>query len=139
MSLNVRIITPEKVFLSSETEQVVLPSITGGLGVLAGHAPMVTILEAGVLRYKNNGSWTPAVLYGGFAEVENNQVTILVNGAEKVSSSSNIADVEKALVDATTNLEQVKKKISEDRKLKPEILKVQIAKARFEAVKMLKG
>ena len=139
MSLNVRIITPEKVFLSSETEQVVLPSITGGLGVLSGHAPMVTILEAGVLRYKNNGSWTPAVLYGGFAEVENNQVTILVNGAEKVSSSSNIADVEKALVDATTNLEQVKKKISEDRKLKPEILKVQIAKARFEAVKMLKN
>ena len=139
MSLNVRIITPEKVFLSSETEQVVLPSITGGLGVLSGHAPMVTILEAGVLRYKKNGSWTPAVLYGGFAEVENNQVTILVNGAEKVSSSSNIADVEKALVDATTNLEQVKKKISEDRKLKPEILKVQIAKARFEAVKMLKN
>jgi F-type H+-transporting ATPase subunit epsilon len=139
MSLNVRIITPEKVFLSSETEQVVLPSITGGLGVLSGHAPMVTILEAGVLRYKKNGSWTPAVLYGGFAEVENNQVTVLVNGAEKVSSSSNITDVEKALVDATTNLEEVKKKISEDRKLKPEILKVQIAKARFEAVKMLKG
>ena len=139
MSLNVRIITPEKVFLSSETEQVVLPSITGGLGVLSGHAPMVTILEAGVLRYKKNGSWTPAVLYGGFAEVENNQVTVLVNGAEKISSSSNITDVEKALVDATTNLEEVKKKISEDRKLKPEILKVQIAKARFEAVKMLKG
>jgi F-type H+-transporting ATPase subunit epsilon len=139
MSLNVRIITPEKVFLSSETEQVVLPSITGGLGVLSGHAPMVTILEAGVLRYKNNGSWTPAVLYGGFAEVENNQVTILVNGAEKVSSTSNITEVEKALVDATTNLEQIKKTISEDRKLKPEILKVQIAKARFEAVKMLKG
>jgi len=139
MSLNVRIITPEKVFLSSETEQVVLPSITGGLGVLAGHAPMVTILEAGVLRYKKNGSWTPTVLYGGFAEVENNQVTVLVNGAEKISSSSNITDVEKALVDATTNLEEVKKKISEDRKLKPEILKVQIAKARFEAVKMLKG
>jgi len=100
---------------------------------------MVTILEAGVLRYKNNGSWTPAVLYGGFAEVENNQVTILVNGAEKVSSTSSITEVEKALVDATTNLEQVKKTISEDRKLKPEILKVQIAKARFEAVKMLKG
>ena len=139
MSLNVRIITPEKVFLSSETEQVVLPSITGGLGVLSGHAPMVTILEAGVLRYKNNGSWTPAVLYGGFAEVENNQVTILVNGAEKVSSTSSITEVEKALVDATTNLEQVKKTISEDRKLNPEILKVQIAKARFEAVKMLKG
>ena len=65
MSLNVRIITPEKVFLTSETEQVVLPSITGGVAILKGHAPLVTILEAGVLRYKNNGSWTPAVLYGG--------------------------------------------------------------------------
>jgi len=139
MSLNVRIITPEKVFLTSETEQVVLPSITGGLGILAGHAPLVTILEAGVLRYKNNGSWTPTVLYGGFAEVENNQVTVLVNGPEEVASSSSIEEVEKALVDATANLEKVKETISEDRKLKPEILKVQIAKARFEAVKMLKG
>ena len=139
MSLNVRIITPEKVFLTSETEQVVLPSITGGLGILAGHAPLVTILEAGVLRYKNNGSWTPTVLYGGFAEVENNQVTVVVNGAVEVASSSSIEEVEKALVDATANLEKVKETISEDRKLKPEILKVQIAKARFEAVKMLKG
>ena len=43
------------------------------------------------------------------------------------------------LIDATTNLEDVKKTVSEDRKLKPEILKVQIAKARFEATKMLKG
>ena len=76
MSLNVRIITPEKVFLTSETEQVVLPSITGGVGILKGHAPLVTILEAGVLRYKNNGTWTPAVLYGGFAEVEDDQVTV---------------------------------------------------------------
>ena len=139
MSLNVRIITPEKVFLTSDTEQVVLPSITGGIGILQGHAPLVTILEAGVLRYKNNGSWTPAVLYGGFAEVEDDQVTVLVNGAEEVVDAGNLAETEKALIDATANLEEVKKTISEDRKLKPEILKVQIAKARFEATKMLKG
>ena len=44
MSLNVRIITPEKVFLTSETEQVVLPSITGGVGILKGHAPLVLSL-----------------------------------------------------------------------------------------------
>jgi len=62
-----------------------------------------------------------------------------VNGAEEVSNSSSLAEVEKALIDATTNLENVKKTVSEDRKLKPEILKVQIAKPRFEAIKMLKG
>ena len=139
MSLNVRIITPEKVFLTSETDQVVLPSITGGVGILKGHAPLVTILEAGVLRYKNNGSWTPAVLYGGFAEVDDDQVTVLVNGAEEVAEGNDLAEIEKALIDATANLEEIKKTVSEDRKLKPEILKVQIAKARFEATKMLKG
>jgi F-type H+-transporting ATPase subunit epsilon len=139
MSLSVRVITPEKVFLTSDTDQVVLPSITGGVGILKGHAPLVTILEAGVLRYKNNGSWTPAVLYGGFAEVDDDQVTVLVNGAEEVVEGNNLAEIEKALIDATANLEEIKKTVSEDRKLKPEILKVQIAKARFEATKMLKG
>ena len=112
MSLNVRIITPEKVFLTSDTEQVVLPSITGGVGILKGHAPLVTILEAGVLRYKNNGSWTPAVLYGGFAEVEDDQVTVLVNGAEEVMDAGTLGETEKALIDATANLEEVKKTIS---------------------------
>lgn len=62
-----------------------------------------------------------------------------MNGAEEVSNSNSLAEVEKALIDATMNLENVKKTVSEDRKLKPEILKVQIAKARFEAIKMLKG
>lgn len=138
MSLNVRIITPEKVFLTSQTEQVILPSITGGLGILAGHAPLVTVLEAGVLRYENNGSWTPAVLYGGFAEVDNNQVTVLVNGAEEVLNTSTIEETEKAFVDATEKLENLKETISENRKLKPAILEVQIAKARLEAVKFLK-
>jgi len=135
MSINVRIITPEKVFLNSETEQVILPSITGGLGILEGHAPMVTVLEAGVLRYENNGSWTPTVLYGGFAEVEKNQVTVLVNGAEEVSDASTISEKEQAFVDATEKLNQMKEEISEVRKLKPAILEVQIAKARLDAVK----
>lgn len=137
MSLNVRIITPEKVFLTQQTEQVILPSITGGLGILAGHAPMVTVLEAGVLRYENNGTWIPTILYGGFAEVENNQVTVLVNGAEEVSDENIISEQEKAFIDATEKLKQMKEEVSESRKLKPAILEVQIAKARLDALKFL--
>jgi len=79
MSLNVRIITPEKVFLTSETEQVVLPSITGGVGILKVHARLVTIVAAHPLRYTHNGTWTPA----------------------------DLAADGQALIDATTNLEDV--------------------------------
>lgn len=137
MSLNVRVITPEKVFLASETEQVILPSVTGGIGILTGHAPLVTVLEPGVLRYENNGSWTPAVLYGGFAEVENNQVTVLVNGAEEVLSNTDREETEKAFIAATEKLEKLKESVSEERKLKPAILEVKIAKARLDAMELI--
>lgn len=139
MGLNVRVITPEKVFLTSETEQVILPSVTGGVGILTGHAPLVTVLEPGVMRYENNGSWTPAVLYGGFAEVENNQVTVLVNGAEEVPASPDLAETEKAFIDATEKLEKLKEVESEERKLKPAVLEVQIAKARLDALELIKN
>lgn len=139
MGLNVRVITPEKVFLTSETEQVILPSVTGGVGILTGHAPLVTVLEPGVMRYENNGSWTPAVLYGGFAEVENNQVTVLVNGAEEVPTSPDLQETEKAFIDATEKLEKLKEVESEERKLKPAVLEVQIAKARLDALELIKN
>lgn len=139
MSLEVRIITPEKVFLTCETEQIMLPAVNGGIGILSDHAPLVTVLEPGVLRYQTNGSWTPAVLYGGFAEVENNQVTVLVNGAEEVSSSTDLDATEKAFIDATEKLEKLKETDAGPNKLDPSLLEVQIAKARLDALTMLKS
>ena len=138
MSLNVRVITPEKIFLTSETEQVILPSVTGGIGILKGHAPLVTVLEPGIMRYSNSGSWTPAILYGGFAEVENNQVTVLVNGAEEILSSPDLEQAEKAFINASEKFEKLKETVSEERKLKPALLEVQIAKARLDAIELIK-
>lgn len=137
MSLAVRIITPEKVFLNCETEQVILPAVTGGIGILTDHAPLVTVLEPGVLRYSTNGSWTPAILYGGFAEVENNQVTVLVNGAEEVSVSNNVEEIEKAFIDATEKLQKLKEDGSNESDLKSSMLEVQITKARLDALTVL--
>jgi F-type H+-transporting ATPase subunit epsilon len=63
---------------------VILPSITGQLGILTGHAPLLTALETGVLRVRGaDKTWVPIALMGGFAEIENNTVTVLVNGAER--------------------------------------------------------
>lgn len=83
MTLTVRVIAPDKTVWDSEAQEVILPSTTGQLGILSGHAPILTALDAGVMRVRAEKDWTPIALMGGFAEVEENEVTILVNGAEK--------------------------------------------------------
>ncbi|MEB3358856.1 MAG: ATP synthase F1 subunit epsilon [Synechococcales bacterium] len=83
MPLTVRVIAPDKTVWDADAEEVILPSTTGQLGILSGHAPLLTALETGVMRVRENKDWVPIALMGGFAEVENNEVTILVNGAER--------------------------------------------------------
>lgn len=83
MSLTVRVVTPDKTAWDSEAEEVILPSTTGQLGILSGHAPLLTALETGVMRVRPGKDWVAIALMGGFAEVENDEVTILVNGAEQ--------------------------------------------------------
>ncbi|NJK57187.1 MAG: F0F1 ATP synthase subunit epsilon [Pleurocapsa sp. SU_5_0] len=82
MVLSVKVITPDKTVWNDEVEEVILPSTTGQLGILSGHAPLLTALEIGVLRVRPGKEWKAIALMGGFAEVENNEIKILVNGAE---------------------------------------------------------
>jgi F-type H+-transporting ATPase subunit epsilon len=83
MSLNVRVITPDKVVWDAMAEELILPSSTGQIGILTDHAPLLTALDIGVMRLKSDTGWTSIVLMEGFAEVEENKVTILCNGAEE--------------------------------------------------------
>jgi F-type H+-transporting ATPase subunit epsilon len=82
MTLTIRVIAPDKTVWDATANEVILPSTTGQLGILSGHAPLLTGLEAGVMRVREEKGWTAIALMGGFAEIENNEVTILVNGAE---------------------------------------------------------
>ena len=82
MALNVKVITPDKTVWDDQAEEIILPSTTGQLGILSGHAPLLTALEVGVLRVRPSKEWKTIALMGGFAEVEENEVKILVNGAE---------------------------------------------------------
>lgn len=82
MTLTVRVIAPDKTVWNAPADEVILPSTTGQMGILTGHAPMLTALETGVLRVRANNEWTSIALMGGFAEVENSEVTVLVNDAE---------------------------------------------------------
>lgn len=83
MALTVRVIAPDKTVWDAEAEEVILPSTTGQLGILGGHAPLMTALDVGVMRVRPQKGWQSIALMGGFAEVENDEVTILVRGAER--------------------------------------------------------
>lgn len=82
MTLKLRVITPDKTVWDNDVEEVILPSTTGQLGILTNHAPLLTALDIGVMRIRPGKEWKAIALMGGFAEVDNNDIKVLVNGAE---------------------------------------------------------
>ena len=107
MSLNIRVIAPDGLIWDTTAEGVVLPSLTGQLGILTGHAPLITSLEIGILRIKVNSKWTPIIVLGGFAVIQNDEVLVLISGVEEVIKE----DYEKAkeiLSKAKKNLDSAK-------------------------------
>ena len=133
MSLTLRVLAPDQSVFDDTADEIILPSTTGLLGVLPGHISMVTAIDFGVLRVFKNGSWDSIALTGGFAEVESDEVTVLVNKAEM---GKNIDSVK-----AEAELEQAKNQLNQanDKKTTTDKLKAQEtlnkAKAWFQASK----
>lgn len=106
MRLQVVILTPDRIFKNEEAEELVLPTSTGQIGVLMGHAPLITALDIGPILFRQKTGWVALALMGGFALVQENQVTILVN--EVVTSSSvDIKEAETTLKESIDRLQQV--------------------------------
>jgi len=87
-TLNLEILTPEKKLYSGEVYGVQMPGISGSFEVLDRHAPLISALKAGrikVLKDKQNHIATFEI-QGGFVEVLNNRVTVLVEGASETSA-----------------------------------------------------
>jgi len=85
MTLSIKVISPAETLLDSSADEVILPSTTGQLGILTDHVPLLTALDIGVLRYRANNQWQAIAVNGGFAEVEDNEVTVLVKSAISAS------------------------------------------------------
>lgn len=106
MRLQVRILTPDRVLEKEETEELLLPTSTGQIGVLRNHAPLITALDIGLIIFRQQSNWNALALIGGFALVQKNQVTILVNEAVTKSSVEERESIE-ALEKANDRLTQV--------------------------------
>lgn len=131
MALHINIIAPDRTVWDANAEEVILPSSTGQLGILRGHAPLLTALDIGVMRVRIEKDWTPIVLMGGFAEVENDELTILVNGAEE-GSKINKDEAEKELEEMTMRFNEAvssKDRIKATQNLRKARARVQAATA----------
>ncbi len=77
------IVTPNKLLLHEEVDEVVCPGIEGELGILPGHTPLLTTLTIGELRYKKNNVYCSFAISWGYAEITGQRVTVLAEIAEK--------------------------------------------------------
>jgi F-type H+-transporting ATPase subunit epsilon len=84
-SIELVIVTPERQLLRETVGEVTLPGAGGCLGILPGHAPLITELGIGELTYGKKGSNEPGHLavISGFAEVLGDRVTVLAETAER--------------------------------------------------------
>ena len=107
MTLKVCIMAPDRVFWNASAEEIILPTNTGQMGVLTNHTPLITGLDIGVMmvRADKNSAPIAMALMGGFALIQENTVTILVNEAE-LGSAINPADAETAFTEAQAALEK---------------------------------
>jgi F-type H+-transporting ATPase subunit epsilon len=118
---------PNRVICSTTADEVILPGLTGLVGILDGHAALITALDTGLLRIKLNEKWTPIILCGGLAEVDRNRVTVLVNDVEElVSVELNEAtkELEKATL-AVENAESSKDRLDASIELKKAIARLE--------------
>ena len=109
------IVTPERKVFSGEVENVYLPGTEGELGALPGHAPLVTGVSPGELRYKVDGKIEELAIGSGFAEVTQEKITILADLAvtdseideKKVEEAMKRAEESLAKIDSSDNAEEV--------------------------------
>jgi|ERR1051326_3246060 F-type H+-transporting ATPase subunit epsilon len=84
-TFQLEIVTPEKVVVKDAAEEMQIPGKNGYLGILPGHAPLITELAVGEITYRNGGTTHHLSVAWGFAEVLPDKVTILAETAERAS------------------------------------------------------
>ena len=107
--LQLEIVTPDRVVLRSEADYVSLPGVEGEFGVLPEHIPFFAALKIGCLHFENNGKTEYAAISGGFAEIANNRVQLLVDSGE-LAGEVDVHRAEAALKRAEERLNTAKER-----------------------------
>lgn len=103
--IKLRLVTPSRLLLDEEVDEVTGPGALGEFGVLPKHISFLTLLEVGEMSYKQGGERRHLAISGGYAEVLDDVMTVLANAAEYADE----IDVERA----RNARERAEKKIAE--------------------------
>jgi len=104
-TIELEIVTPDRLVVKDRAEQVQIPGRNGYLGILPGHAPLITELAVGEIVYINAGVSTHLSVAWGFAEVLGDKVTILAETAE-LAEDIDVPRAEAALVRAQEHIKR---------------------------------
>ena len=113
-ALHLEFVSPESVLFSGDVDQVDLPGTEGDLGILGGHAPLVTTLRPGLVTIIRGTTREPVVVIGGFAEVSPSGLTILADKAVARANfdlellAGEIKDTEEDVADAKDDAQRDK-------------------------------
>nr|YP_009906627.1 ATP synthase CF1 epsilon subunit [Gentianopsis grandis]YP_009925127.1 CF1 subunit epsilon [Gentianopsis paludosa]YP_010144850.1 ATP synthase CF1 epsilon subunit [Pterygocalyx volubilis]UEP17448.1 ATP synthase CF1 epsilon subunit [Gentianopsis barbata]QLI52146.1 ATP synthase CF1 epsilon subunit [Gentianopsis grandis]QNH70208.1 CF1 subunit epsilon [Gentianopsis paludosa]QOP62756.1 ATP synthase CF1 epsilon subunit [Gentianopsis paludosa]QQL92170.1 ATP synthase CF1 epsilon subunit [Pterygocal len=109
MTLNLCVLTPNRIVWDSEVKEIILSTNSGQIGVLTNHAPIATAVDIGILRIRIDAQWVTLALMGGFARIGNNQILVLVNDAE-TGSDIDPQEAQQTLEIAEANLRKAEGK-----------------------------
>jgi F-type H+-transporting ATPase subunit epsilon len=82
-TIELQVVTPERHILSEDVESVEMPGKDGYLGVLPGHAPLLTEMGVGILTYRKGSESRSLTVMGGYGEVLPNRVIVLADASER--------------------------------------------------------
>lgn len=105
-TLHFEFVSPERVLFSGDVDQVDLPGSEGDMGILPGHAPLVTTLRPGIVTIFRGSEREPVVVVGGFAEVSPAGLTVLADRAvaraefDMTTLATEIKDAEEDVADS---------------------------------------
>jgi F-type H+-transporting ATPase subunit epsilon len=108
--------TPEKLVVSNEVSEATLPGANGEIGVLPGHAPLITEIDPGPLGYTMDGQRHSVIVSQGWAEVTSERVRVLVDACEALEQID-VARAELALKRANERLATVNQEVDMARAL----------------------
>nr|YP_009154957.1 ATP synthase CF1 epsilon subunit [Gentiana straminea]YP_009155042.1 ATP synthase CF1 epsilon subunit [Gentiana crassicaulis]YP_009257001.1 ATP synthase CF1 epsilon subunit [Gentiana tibetica]YP_009420164.1 ATP synthase CF1 epsilon subunit [Gentiana macrophylla]YP_009521307.1 ATP synthase CF1 epsilon subunit [Gentiana dahurica]YP_009521392.1 ATP synthase CF1 epsilon subunit [Gentiana siphonantha]YP_009521477.1 ATP synthase CF1 epsilon subunit [Gentiana officinalis]YP_010030694.1 ATP syntha len=109
MTLNLCVLTPNRIVWDSEVKEIILSTNSGQIGVLPNHAPIATAVDIGILRIRIDAQWVTLALMGGFARIGNNEILFLVNDAE-TGSDIDPQEAQQTLEIAEANLRKAQGK-----------------------------
>lgn len=105
--VNFELVSPERLLMATRADMVVVPGAEGEFGVMAGHAPFISTIRAGVISVHDGGQVTRLFVRGGFADVTPQSLTVLAEEAVALADV-NVAELDRKIQDLAEDVSHAK-------------------------------